>query len=152
MYARQSLAHVLEGDRVVNTPYRLRFREDVALRALCTQDLWKEELDQLRAAIARDFYFQMTLDGLQVWGFLGKQERASGAAPHGPRTFLFTHLHFELLWNGSSVVQVDVSTGEGWGEQVGDARGGAGACASPAAEQSPPPPPPTMQIQRTRWT
>jgi len=47
----------------------------------------------------------MYLDDLPVWGFIGKVEKSP--QPGGrERFFLFTHFHFDLLYNGANVIEV----------------------------------------------
>jgi hypothetical protein len=106
-----------------------------------------------RDAVEEDYYFQMYVDDLPIWGFIGKVERLPPAAAGAKKKkksaagtneggdskaeeddddededeeetklLLFTHIHFELLYNEDRVIQVDISTGEGWGE-VGGGRG-----------------------------
>ena len=79
-YKLEFLGEVLNGDRLVNVPFQLRFREDKEDEALCTKELSKKQIDKLRGAIKKDFYFQMYFDDLPLWGFLGKV-RETG--PHG---------------------------------------------------------------------
>ena len=48
-------------------------------------------------------------DDLPVWGFVGKVERPrpkglkDGLTGGPPRTFLFTHFHFDVAYNGDQV-------------------------------------------------
>ena len=64
---------------------------------------------------------QMFIDGLPIWGFIGKVEKLPSEVAgerERDKLSLFTHIHFEALYNGDRVVQVDISTGEGgvgWG-------------------------------------
>lgn len=57
----------------------------------------------------------MLIDGLPIWGFIGKVEKLpSEVAGQRDRQklSLFTHIHFDVLFNGDRVIQVDISTGE----------------------------------------
>jgi hypothetical protein len=75
-YRPEDLGEVLEGDRLVNSPYDLQFATDVAHEELCTKKYSSRELALLRSAVENDYYFQMFLDDdLPVWGFIGKVER-----------------------------------------------------------------------------
>jgi hypothetical protein len=47
---------------------------------------------------------QMYLDDLPVWGFIGKVEKNAKSGEQ--RYFLFTHFHFELLYNSDNVIEV----------------------------------------------
>ncbi|PSC72630.1 phagocytic receptor 1b [Micractinium conductrix] len=113
-YKPEGLGEVLEGDRLVSTPYKLKFKENKENAPLCTQHLDSEDLDQFRDAVAEDYYFQMLIDGLPIWGFIGKVERLPGKAGDkeggSEKLSLFTHIHFDILYNKDRVVQVDIST------------------------------------------
>lgn len=58
-YVTEDLGEVLEGDRLVNTPYDIKFREDVENHVLCTKKLTGNDLFNIRTAIAEDYYFQV---------------------------------------------------------------------------------------------
>ena len=51
---------VLEGDRLVNTPYDVSFRVDKESEHLCSRELSKKDLDKFRTAVKEDYYFQVT--------------------------------------------------------------------------------------------
>ncbi|KDD72720.1 endomembrane protein 70, partial [Helicosporidium sp. ATCC 50920] len=105
-YQWEGLGEVLEGDRLVSTAFDMRFATDQASVTLCSRNLTSEELDAFRSAIKSDYYYQMFLDDLPLWGFVGKVEGAEGAQ----RAYLFTHTHFDLLHTvEGEVIQVDVS-------------------------------------------
>jgi hypothetical protein len=60
-YKTEGLGEVLEGDRLVNTPYNIQFRVDKSDELLCSQSLNSGDLQKLRNAVARDYYFQVGL-------------------------------------------------------------------------------------------
>jgi hypothetical protein len=64
-YILEDLGEVLEGDRLVKTPYNITFTEDVENRVLCTKTLDAKELTKLRKAIADDYYFQVSTPAQQ---------------------------------------------------------------------------------------
>ena len=54
---------------------------------------------------------QMFYDDLPIWGFIGKVEKIlrTGEKPD-LKFFLFTHIHFEVLYNNNRVVEINIST------------------------------------------
>jgi hypothetical protein len=88
---KEALGEVLNGDRLVDAPYELNFKEDKNSKILCKKTLTKEQVTKLRDAVAKDYYFQMYYDDLPLWGFLRKldKDREQGM----PNTML----HFLLL-------------------------------------------------------
>lgn len=72
-YVTEDLGEVLEGDRLVNTPYDIRFRQDVDSQVLCTKKLTGNDLFNIRMAIAEDYYFQVCSSSSMAWSGLAQQ-------------------------------------------------------------------------------
>ncbi|XP_078442239.1 transmembrane 9 superfamily member 2-like [Wolffia australiana] len=102
---REALGEVLNGDRLVDAPYKLNFREDVQSKVACSKKLLKEDVAKFRDAVANDYYFQMFYDDLPLWSFLGKVEKAEGK---DLKFLLFNHIHFDILYNGDQVIAINV--------------------------------------------
>lgn len=49
---------MLEGDRLMSTPYELPFRTDKEHAVLCSKTLGPAELTKFRTAVRDDYYFQ----------------------------------------------------------------------------------------------
>lgn len=109
-YKSEDLGEVLEGDRLVTTPYRIHFRRDVEQQVLCSKKLAPEEVEAFRDAVKQDYYFQMFFDDLPVWGFVGKVEHRGPPAKREPHYYLYSHFHFDLAYNGARVIEINVST------------------------------------------
>ncbi|KAI8467030.1 MAG: EMP/nonaspanin domain family protein [Monoraphidium minutum] len=98
-YVLEDLGEVLEGDRLVSTPYSIKFREDAEDEELCSKTLNMRDLAKLRLAIVRDYYFQMFFDDdLPVWGFVGKVQHSRPKGLKGGIT------------GESKVIELNVST------------------------------------------
>ena len=106
----EALGEVLQGDRLVNTPYTIHFKEDKENEHLCTTTLNKEDVEAFRKAVMHDYYFQMYFDDLPLWGFVGKVEKILRPDKTEIRYFLFTHVHFEVSFNEDRVIEINVST------------------------------------------
>ncbi|MCO5595409.1 hypothetical protein L7F22_049451 [Adiantum nelumboides] len=100
---REAFGEVLNGDRMVNAKYQLNFREDKDIETLCKKKLSKEDVRVFRDAVKKDYYFQMYYDDLPIWGFVGKVD------DHELKYLLFTHLHFEILYNDDRVIEISVA-------------------------------------------
>lgn len=103
-----SLGEVLDGDRMAESLYDIRFRENTEKKQLCQLSLKEEEVDQLREAIEELYYFEFVLDDIPIWGFVGYMEE-SGFLPHSHKVGLWTHLDFNIEYNGDSVIFANVS-------------------------------------------
>ncbi|XP_035287439.1 transmembrane 9 superfamily member 1-like [Anguilla anguilla] len=103
-----SLGEVLDGDRMAESLYDIRFRENTERRTLCQLTLTEAEVEQLREAIEELYYFEFVLDDIPIWGFVGYMEE-SGFLPHSHKVGLWTHLDFNIEYNGKSVIFANVS-------------------------------------------
>lgn len=117
------LGEVVDGNRLVASPYSLRFAVDVPAdrpARLCSAALSAEDVDLLRGAVLEDYYFQFVVDELPVYGFLGKVQderdedaevdRALGGNGDKKTVRLFTHLHLDATFNGDRVISVTART------------------------------------------
>ena len=49
----------------------------------------------------------MFYDDLPIWGFIGKIEKILHPGDHTQyKYYLFTHIHFDILYNGNRVIEV----------------------------------------------
>lgn len=101
---KESLGEVLNGDRLSNALYEFKFREDKDGETLCQKKFTIDQIGSLKQAINSEFYFQFYLDDLPFWGFIGKLEEDNGEG--GSNYYLFTHVQFDVLYNGNRVVEV----------------------------------------------
>ncbi|BAT90416.1 hypothetical protein LR48_Vigan08g138000 [Vigna angularis] len=105
---RESLGEVLNGDRLSNALYEFKFREDKIDATLCPKKLTVDEIGFFKRAIDREFYFQFYLDDLPFWGFIGKLEEDRWTPGGGGQNYyLFTHVQFNVLYNGNQIIQVN---------------------------------------------
>jgi len=105
---KESLGEVLNGDRLSNALYEFKFREDKIDETLCSKKLTVDQIAFFKRAINREFYFQFYLDDLPFWGFIGKlEEDVWTPGGGGPNYYLFTHVQFDVLYNGNQIIQVN---------------------------------------------
>ncbi|XP_032712184.1 transmembrane 9 superfamily member 1 isoform X2 [Lontra canadensis] len=103
-----SLGEVLDGDRMAESLYEIRFRENVEKRILCHMQLNSAQVEQLRQAIEELYYFEFVVDDLPIRGFVGYMEE-SGFLPHSHKIGLWTHLDFHLEFHGDRIIFANVS-------------------------------------------
>ncbi|XP_072833179.2 transmembrane 9 superfamily member 1 isoform X1 [Pogona vitticeps] len=103
-----TLGEVLYGDRMAESMYEIRFRENVEKKVLCEMKLSPEQVERLRQAIEELYYFEFVVDDLPLRGFVGYMEE-SGFLPHSHKIGLWTHLDFHLEWNGDRIIHANVS-------------------------------------------
>ncbi|WCJ41821.1 Transmembrane 9 superfamily member 5 [Euphorbia peplus] len=105
---QETLGEVLNGDRLSSSLYNLKFREDKTGVTICNKKLNLDDIMRFRDAILNEFYFQMYIDDLPLWGFIGKVEEQSWVVDEKKklRFFLFKHVQFDVLYNGDRVIEV----------------------------------------------
>lgn len=104
-----TLGEVLNGDRLVSGPYKLDFLVEKDSEVVCRKRLTKEDVSKFRRAVVEDYYMQLYYDDLPMWAFIG-QIGQDWEYPSKNRYFIFTHKHFEVLYNKDRVIEVFVRT------------------------------------------
>jgi len=107
---REDLGPLLKGDRPTKTLYDIKFAESVKWKSLCKAHLSEEDVRKFREAIIDDYYFEMMLDELPIWGYVGELEtRGAAETANSTRYYLFTHLDFSIAYNGEHIIEVNVT-------------------------------------------
>ncbi|XP_064985262.1 transmembrane 9 superfamily member 3-like [Musa acuminata AAA Group] len=106
---KEALGEVLNGDRLVEAPYKLDFRVDRDSEQLCKKKLTKEDVAKFRSAVTKDYYFQMYYDDLPIWGFIGKVDKERKDLSEY-KYYLYRHIHFDILYNSDHVIEISVHT------------------------------------------
>ncbi|EEC11341.1 endosomal membrane protein EMP70, putative [Ixodes scapularis] len=107
-----TLGEVLDGDRMAESLYELDFKVPVEKKVLCTVHLSEDEFKKLKVAIEDLYYFEFVIDGLRLWGFIGHLEEG-GLIPHKHKLYLWTHLTFNIEYNGGRVMSANVTVTDG---------------------------------------
>ncbi|CAK8986621.1 Transmembrane 9 superfamily member 3 (Endomembrane protein 9) (Transmembrane nine protein 3) (AtTMN3) [Durusdinium trenchii] len=119
-----NLGEILSGDRKVVTAYDVQFKVPYEFRRLCKKTLSAEEVEAFQVAIDEDYYFEMLVDNLPVWGYVGVIQTPSAAAflsngeqlkpleeiDISSRRFLYTHLVFTISYNKDRIIGVSLTS------------------------------------------
>ncbi|CAN0916789.1 Transmembrane 9 superfamily member 5 [Linum grandiflorum] len=108
---KQTFGEMLNGDRLANAPYDLKFLEKKYRATLCEKKLGLDDVRRFRRAVIDDYYFQMYYDDLPLWGFVGKVEEQSWLGGHDGRKlkkmyYLFKHVMFDVVYSGDRVIEI----------------------------------------------
>ncbi|KAJ0981229.1 hypothetical protein J5N97_009484 [Dioscorea zingiberensis] len=104
---KETLAQVLDGGRPVVAPFELKFRVDRESNTLCKKRLKREDLAKFRNAIEKSYFFEMYLDGLPIWGFIGDQYWFGSSRF---KFSLYRKLEFVIYYNGDRVCTVNMTS------------------------------------------
>lgn len=100
------------GDRRETSPYSIAFMSKVEWRLLCNAKLSSKDLSKFKDAIHNSYYFEMFVEDLPMWGYIGDIEAEDMLIGEvsGSKTYLFPHLHFRLGYNSGNIVSAKVTT------------------------------------------
>jgi Endomembrane protein 70 len=109
---RQRLGESIVGDRRESSPYEISFGDSVDWRLLCKKELDTEELTLLKEAIHNNYFFEMFVEDLPMWGYIGDAVDEDLILGEGSqsRTYLFPHLHFYIGHKNGKIVSAKVTT------------------------------------------
>ena len=95
------LGEVLQGDRLVDSQLELRFLEPVSKdkQRVCSQVLDADAAESLSRAVRNHFWFELFLDDLPVWGFIGSPPPPPGESEE--ELHVYTHRAFDISYNGA---------------------------------------------------
>ncbi|XP_023769790.1 transmembrane 9 superfamily member 4 [Lactuca sativa] len=102
-----NLGEMLNGDRLVSTPYKLEFLVDKDLEVLCNKTLSKTDVSKFKRAIAKDYYMQLYYDDLPMWAFIGVL-RNKGYGRIKTEYSLYKHFDFQVFYNKDHVIEVNL--------------------------------------------
>eukprot|EP01038_Epipyxis_sp_PR26KG_P008129 gene8129-11007_t len=110
---KQDLGETLSGSRKTATPYEVTYLDPIPWRSLCEEYLDASDLKELKDAIEADYFFEMFIDDLPMWGYIGEvvhEEFLLGKSIQGARVYVYPHLHFSIGFNGDQIVTANVTT------------------------------------------
>lgn len=101
---QETLGEILNGDRLVTAPYKVKFLQQKNHEVACAKKLTSEEVSQIQAAIKQYYIFQMYCDDLPIWGFIGNVEGSStNNSEH--KYLLYQHFELEIFFNKDQVIE-----------------------------------------------
>ncbi|CAG8529275.1 12123_t:CDS:10, partial [Dentiscutata heterogama] len=72
---------------------------------ICDKGLTAKDVNLFRYAVSNNYWYQLFLDELPVWGFVGEFDANTGDA------YLYTHRDFVISYNHDKIIQVKLESG-----------------------------------------
>jgi hypothetical protein len=109
---KQRLGESIVGDRRESSPYEVSYGDTVDWRLLCKRHLMPKDLVAFKEAIHNNYFFEMFVEDLPMWGYVGDAEFEDliQGEVKGSKVYLFPHLHFSLGHNNNKIVSAKVTT------------------------------------------
>ncbi|CRL02640.1 CLUMA_CG015777, isoform A [Clunio marinus] len=98
----ETLSEALEGIELEFSGYAIDFKEDVTPKTeTCMVELSEEKYKAFVYAVKNHYWFQMYIDGLPIWGAVGKE--------HDKKFYINTHKKFDIGYNGKRIIEVNLT-------------------------------------------
>lgn len=104
----EGLGEALQGYELIKSPLEIEFRKDKPSTTLCTKELTQKEADQFAYAVKNQYWYQLFLDDLPIWGMVG--EVLEGDATGGEKLYIYTHQKFVITYNENRVIEVNLTS------------------------------------------
>jgi transmembrane 9 superfamily protein 3 len=101
-YHSEGFGETILGYDLIRTAIPVEFKKSVEATPLCRRVLTKDEAAQFERAVVHEYWYQLFLDDLPLWGMVG--EGTKGAA------FVFTHSKLSIGYNGDRVIEVNLTS------------------------------------------
>lgn len=90
--------------KVINVPLLFSFfLDDISPIEICMIDLDEQKVTAFTYAVRNNYWYQMYIDGLPIWGRVG--ERGDDK-----KYYIYAHKKFEIGYNGKRIVDVKLTT------------------------------------------
>ncbi|GAX72801.1 hypothetical protein CEUSTIGMA_g256.t1 [Chlamydomonas eustigma] len=102
------LGEVLQGNELINSEIGIKFQGAVKNETICSQKLSKEHASTFIDAIERQYWYELFLDDLPMWGFVGEIKK--GVKERKEVAYIFTHKVIDISYNNDRIIQVNLTS------------------------------------------
>lgn len=99
---------MLQGNELIDSQISVAFGEDSGPVTLCTSVLDERDSEDFGEAVGRQYWYELFLDDLPIWGLVGPPQDATGLASATPQ--VYTHRTFDVAYNGDRVIHVNLTS------------------------------------------
>ncbi|KAM0946324.1 putative nonaspanin (TM9SF), MFS transporter superfamily [Dioscorea sansibarensis] len=98
------LGEVLGGNELIDSHIDIKFQKNVSKGTICTIELDAPKLKQFKEAVMSSYWFELFIDGLPMWGFVGETDKKNEN-----KHYLFTHKDIDIQYNGDQIIHVNLT-------------------------------------------
>uniref|UniRef100_A0A1I8MRV4 Transmembrane 9 superfamily member n=2 Tax=Musca domestica TaxID=7370 RepID=A0A1I8MRV4_MUSDO len=99
----ETLSEALQGVELEFSGYEIEFNRDVPSTVICMVDLTEDKVKAFTYAVMNEYWYQMYIDGLPIWGKVGEKDDQG-------RYYIYTHKKFDIGRNGQQIVDISLTT------------------------------------------
>lgn len=100
----ETLSEALQGVELEFSGYEMEFKSDAPKSVICMVTLQEESAKAFTYAVKNEYWYQMYIDGLPIWGKVGERDERDG------KYYIFTHKKFDIGYNGQQIVDITLTT------------------------------------------
>ena len=98
----ETLSEALEGIELEFSGYAIEFKDKVPTETVtCMVELTEEKYKAFVYAVKNHYWFQMYIDGLPIWGSVGKER--------DKKFYIYTHKRIDMGYNGKQIIDVNLT-------------------------------------------
>ncbi|KAL1923231.1 uncharacterized protein VTP21DRAFT_9607 [Calcarisporiella thermophila] len=102
----ETLGESLIGMELTSSGMDVKFKQDKDNAVLCRAKLSSQDIHLFRFAIENYYWYQMYLDDLPIWGFVGEHDKVRD------ERYLYTHRNFDIGYNDDKIIEVNLTSGK----------------------------------------
>jgi len=103
----EGIGESILGYELRRAPLSISFGVPTRSGELCKKTLSFQDANIFAYAVKQEFWFQMFLDDLPVWGIVGEEIENEGGQK---ALYIFTHLHFDISRNNNQVIEANLTS------------------------------------------
>ncbi|KAG5179866.1 putative endomembrane protein 70-like protein [Tribonema minus] len=104
---RQGMGEILAGNDLRDSGFSLQFNVNQPRVPVCKVALDAATLKTFRRAVEENYWYNMYIDDLPLWGMVGRMPQGNGAAALGGEDpYIYLHRKLSILYNGNRVIEV----------------------------------------------
>eukprot|EP01100_Stratorugosa_tubuloviscum_P003354 TRINITY_DN180_c3_g1_i1.p1 TRINITY_DN180_c3_g1~~TRINITY_DN180_c3_g1_i1.p1 ORF type:complete len:582 (+),score=176.99 TRINITY_DN180_c3_g1_i1:78-1823(+) len=104
----ESLGEALQGYELIKSPVVIQFGVDRPTTSICMKELTPREVETFRYAVRNQYWYQLFLDDLPIWGMVG--EVLDGEPLNNDKLYIYTHTKFSISLNGPNIIEVNLTS------------------------------------------
>lgn len=102
------IGEYLEGNELRNSGFKMHFGEDVDRADVCSLLLDADSARQFEAAVDQQYWYELFVDDLPMWGMVGETMRDDTHARM--ERHVFTHRSLSVAHNGPRIIEVNLTS------------------------------------------
>ncbi|XP_058789177.1 transmembrane 9 superfamily member 3 [Phymastichus coffea] len=102
----ETLSEALQGMELKISGLNIEFRQPVKRKEYCKIDLNEESYKAFVYAVRNQYWYQMYIDNLPIWGVVGEPDDTNGEISY----YIWTHKKLDIGYNGKQIVDVNLTS------------------------------------------